>query len=179
MPCECGSSGDESPRPRHPVGDLVQAYPQSEIGRLQPQLAFDRDDVGVDQQQAAAVVERVVLAENPRCDEGQYGTGLRAGEPSADHAPRLVGSAGHHPHRLGGRPDPAGPVDDTGVGNHAVGVQTGYVTHRRFSRLGGGSQVVDHLVAGVVGGRRARTGQPLADRRRESPIDSAPHGQLR
>jgi hypothetical protein len=142
-------------------------------------LAFDRDDVRVNQQQGPAVAERVVLTEYARRDECQHGTGLRSGDPSADRAAGLVRSSGHRPHRLGGGPNPPRPVDDSGLGHRAIGVQTGYLANRRFSRLGSGGQVFDNLAPRVIGRRRARAGQPLADRRRESPVNRAPDGQVR
>ena len=50
---------------------------------------------------------------------------------------------------------------------------------RRFGGFGSDSEVFDRVATGVVGGWRTGTGQPLAYRRRESPVDSAPDGQLR
>ena len=59
------------------------------------------------------------------------------------------------------------------------------VTRPVTSRTGGSAfaaalrQLVDRLAAGVVGGRRPRPGQPLADGGRESPVDGGTDGQIR
>ena len=56
----------------HPVGLLVQADPEPEVGGVDVELALDVDDVGRDQQQPAGrVVERVELAEHLAGEEAE------------------------------------------------------------------------------------------------------------
>src|SRR6185312_2019295 len=123
--------------------------------------------------------ERVVLAENPRGDVRQHGAGLRAGDPAREKPARLLGAVHHHPHRLGRRGDPLRAVDDAGGGHGAVGDQAGDVTDQGLGLGGRAHEVVDHLAPGVVAGRRARPGQPPADRGRELPVDRGAQSQLR
>ena len=167
----------------HPVGDLVQAHPQPEIGRLDPQLALDGDDVGVHQQQAAAVGgERVVLAENARGHERQHGTGLRAGDPAGESpAPRCPARRFRPSSPASTRPPPESTRAGRRCGPSGIGPS---VCRPVTSRTGGSAardaaaQLVDRLAAGVVGGRWSGPGQPVADRGRESPVDRAADGQL-
>ncbi len=73
--------------PRHggeldPVGLLVQAHPQPEVGGVDAELALDVDDVGGDQEQpAVGGVERVELAEHLAGQEAEETTDLEAGDP--------------------------------------------------------------------------------------------------
>ena len=46
--CQPGIGGE-----LHPVGDLVQAHPQPEVGGRDPQLTLDGDDVRIHQQQTS------------------------------------------------------------------------------------------------------------------------------
>ena len=82
----------------HPVGDLVQADPEPEVGRVDLELPLDGDDVRRDQQQLAArTVEELELAEHLAGQEAEHDADLHAGEPAADAlgdpADRVVASA--------------------------------------------------------------------------------------
>src|SRR5262249_59979058 len=69
----------------HPVGDLVQAYPQAEVLRVDAQLPLDRDQVrGHQHQLPVRPVEELELAQHLAGEEAQYGTGLNSGDSSAD-----------------------------------------------------------------------------------------------
>ena len=69
----------------HPVGLLVEADPEPEVGRVGAELALDVDDVGRDQQQPAGrLVERVELAEHLGGEEAEQQPDLGAGDLGAD-----------------------------------------------------------------------------------------------
>ena len=73
----------------HPVGLLVQAHPQPEVGGVGLELALDVDDVGRDEQEAAGrVVERVELAEDLAAEEAEQPAHLGAGDLGADRRRR-------------------------------------------------------------------------------------------
>ncbi len=153
----------------------MQAHPQPEISWQKAELAFDSDDVRVDEQELTATArERVVLAENPRRDECQHRTGLCACDPPAQEPPRFVGAARHHAHRVRGESYPVRPVHDHRVRHLPAGLKPGDIpdrdlcTARRFSELG------DDLVLGVVTRRWAGTGEPGARGGREVPVHHAP-----
>ena len=87
-------------------------------------------------------------------------------------------AAGHRPHGLRGGADPLGPVDDAGIGDLAAFVQPRHFADRHFGAQRSAGQLVDHLTAGVLGGRRTRPGQFRPDRGGESPVDRAADGEL-
>ena len=69
----------------HPVGHLVQAHPQPEVGRVDLELALDADQVRRDEQQlAAGTVEELELPEHLAGQEAEDETDLHAGQPAAD-----------------------------------------------------------------------------------------------
>ena len=84
---ELGEQAEKVPaQPRgvpelEPVGLLVQAHPQPEVGRLDAQRAFHRDHVRGDQQQPGRLHERVELAEDPVRDHREHCSGLPAERP--------------------------------------------------------------------------------------------------
>ena len=58
----------------HPVGDLVQAHPEPEVGRVDLELPLDGDQVRRDEQQlAAGPVEELELAEHLAGQEAEHG----------------------------------------------------------------------------------------------------------
>ena len=80
----------------HPVGLLVQADPEAEVGRVDVELALDGDDVRRHQQQPTARLtvdpreERVELAEHLRREIAEQCAHLDAGHPGPDPGHRGV-----------------------------------------------------------------------------------------
>ena len=62
------------------VGDLVQADPEPEVRRVDPELLLGGDDVRGDEQQPAAGAEDLVLPEHAGGEEGEQAAGLHAGD---------------------------------------------------------------------------------------------------
>ncbi len=82
----------------HPVGDLVQAYPQPEVGRIDAELPLDAHHVRRDEQQlAVALVEELELPEHLAGQEAEHRARLHAGDPPADRLGRACRPCSRQP----------------------------------------------------------------------------------
>ena len=150
----------------HPVGDLVQAHPQPEVGGRHPQLTLDGDHVGIHQQQlTAAVLDLANGSYWPRMPDDTNASTAPVWAPVM----RPVMTPGLAPGPRRRRSSPASTAMRRGS------TRAGRRCARRASRrprcrpvtsrtghLGGAggdsASSLDRLAAGVVGGRRVRAG---------------------
>ena len=166
----------------HPVGLLVEADPEPEVGGVGAELALDVDDVGRHQQQPAGrLVERVELAEHLGGEEAEQQPDLAAGDPGADRQRQpgrrallllrawLDDRLEHDRERLGVGLHPALPVDDEHRCGALGGGQPGELADQPGRAVGAGAEL-GHRVGGL--GRRhdrSRSGDPAPEGDRERP----------
>ncbi len=170
-----------------PVGLLVEADPEPEVGGVGAELALDVDDVRRHQQQPAGrLVERIELAEDLGGEEAEQQPDLAAGDLGPDRQRHPAGGAllllqlvedrpEHDRERLGVGLHPALPVDHEHRRGALGSGQSGELADESGRALGVRAQL-GHRVGGL--GRRhdrSRSGDPAPEGDRDVPVDHRVH----